>query len=62
MGKPAHHGRDQLRRHWREALVSIPSAILVTAPGTMTLHFTPSAAPSSATTLDRPIIPALATP
>src|SRR5215831_6589604 len=36
------------------AEVSIPSAIRVTAPGTMTLHFTPSAAPSSATTLHRP--------
>src|ERR1700736_4742993 len=44
------------------ALVSNPSAILVTAPGTMRLHFTPSAAPSSATTLDKPIRPALAPP
>ena len=32
----------------------MPSAILVTAPGTMTLHVTPCSAPSSATTFDRP--------
>src|SRR5580693_8126020 len=42
------------------AETSRPSAILVTADGTMTLQSTPSAAPSSATTLDRPITPALA--
>ena len=33
----------------------------VTAAGTIRLHFTPSAAPSSATTFDRPIKPALDT-
>src|ERR1700756_4445258 len=41
--------------------VSMPSAILVTAAGTITLLFTPSAPPSSATTLESPITPALAT-
>ena len=38
----------------------MPSAIRVTAAGTITLHVTPSAAPSSAATLDNPITPALA--
>src|SRR6201999_945779 len=40
--------------------VSMPSAILVTAAGTITLHVTPSAAPSSAATLASPMTPALA--
>src|SRR6516164_10692013 len=40
--------------------VSMPSAILVTAAGTITLLFTPAAAPSSATTLESPITPAFA--
>ena len=39
----------------------MPSAIRVTAAGTMTLLFTPCAAPSIAATLDSPITPALAT-
>ena len=39
----------------------MPSAILVTAAGTMTLLLTPCAAPSIAATLDSPITPALAT-
>ena len=43
------------------AEMSRPSAILVMAEGTMTLHSTPSEAPSSATTLARPTAPALAT-
>src|SRR5690348_16264929 len=42
------------------AEVSIHSAIRVSAPGAMTLLFTPCAAPSSATTWDSPITPALA--
>ena len=39
----------------------MPSAILVTAAGTMTLLLTPCSAPSIAATLDSPITPALAT-
>src|SRR6476469_5086654 len=42
------------------AEVSMPSDILVTAAGTMTLLLTPRGAPSIAATLDRPITPALA--
>src|SRR5579875_880471 len=42
------------------AETSRPSAILVTADGTTTLHFTLAAAPSSAATLDSPMTPALA--
>ena len=43
-----------------KADVSNPSAIRVTAPGRMTLLFTPCSAPSSAATLDKPMRPALA--
>src|SRR6201997_4115960 len=43
-----------------EADVSMLFALLVTAAGTITVLFTPSAAPSSAATLDNPITPALA--